>query len=97
MANDGLDKNVKLKIIGILKVLFPKARVILYGSRARGDFHDRSDIDIAIDNGQRTRLAEARSVIEGLHIPYKFDIVDMHHISDEFKKVIQQEGVIWTN
>ena len=25
-------------------------RLVLYGSRARGDFHERSDIDLAVEN-----------------------------------------------
>ena len=34
-------------------------KVVLFGSRARGDFHDRSDIDLAVSGGDagRFRLA----------------------------------------
>jgi predicted nucleotidyltransferase len=98
MKNDGLNKELKKKIIGILKTLFTGAKVYLYGSRARGDFHDRSDIDLAIDIGvgnERLRLGEAKSVLEGLHCPYKIDIVDLNYLSEEMKKIIIEEGVLW--
>ncbi|NVM53287.1 MAG: nucleotidyltransferase domain-containing protein [Candidatus Helarchaeota archaeon] len=41
--NDGLDKFCKIAI----KKLSPKC-IILYGSLARGDFNERSDVDIII-------------------------------------------------
>ncbi len=47
------DKKSKDKIVRVLKALFPGAKIILYGSRARGDAHDNSDIDIAIDAGKK--------------------------------------------
>ena len=80
-AQDGLPKELKRKIYGILKVLFPDAIIYLYGSRARGDFHETSDIDLAVDNGkgkERLRLGEAQAVLEGLHNPYKIDLVDLN-------------------
>ena len=36
-------------IVGLLSVIFPDAKIYLFGSRARGDYKPESDIDLAID------------------------------------------------
>ena len=42
-------KSISLsEIKSVVSALDPEAKVILYGSRARGDFHDSSDWDILI-------------------------------------------------
>jgi len=100
MAFDGLNEEYKHKIIGILKILFPAAKFYLFGSRARGDFNDRSDIDIAVDNGvgrERLRLGEAKTVLEGLRIPYKIDLVDLNNIPDSMHQIILKEGILWND
>lgn len=100
MSFDGLNEEYKHKIIGILKILFPTAKFYLYGSRARGDFNDRSDIDLAVDNGagkERLKLGEAKTVLEGLHIPYKIDLVDLNHLQDSMRQIILKEGVLWND
>src|SRR5580692_928999 len=85
-------------IIQLLTVLFPTAKIYLFGSRARGTHTERSDIDIAIDLGRKMEFEEigrARGVLEGLNIPQKIDIVDMHRASDTMREFIFKEGIIW--
>jgi predicted nucleotidyltransferase len=94
------NSNVPLQetMIQLLTVLFPTAKIYLFGSRARGDHTERSDIDIAIDLGREMEIreiAKARGVLEGLNLPWKIDVVDMHSISDVMKECILREGVIW--
>ena len=87
-------------MIQLLTVLFPSATIYLFGSRARGDHTDRSDIDIAIDLGRRMEIreiAKARGVLEGLNLPWKIDVVDMHCISEVMKGFILKEGIVWKN
>lgn len=45
-----LDNDIKREIIALAKT-YGLAKVILFGSRARGDDHPRSDIDLAISGG----------------------------------------------
>lgn len=87
-------------MIQLLSVLFPDATLYLFGSRARGDHTDRSDIDIAIDVGRKMELKEiarARGVLDGLNLPWMIDVVDMHSIPETMKSFIYKEGVVWKN
>jgi predicted nucleotidyltransferase len=95
MLYGGIDEETKNKIIGILNVLFPNTKIYLYGSRARGDFKQQSDIDLAIDSDKRLYLGEARAVLEALSIPYKIDLVELNHTSDALRTNILHEGVLW--
>lgn len=88
-------KNLILKAIAYH---FPDAKVILFGSRARGTNRPGSDVDLAIDNGTAIPLGEmarARVTLENLPIALKFDIVDMHNIPEELFAIINREGIVW--
>lgn len=85
-------------MIQLLTILFPTATIYLFGSRARGDHTERSDIDVAIDMGRKMELreiAKARGVLDGLNLPQKIDVVDMQSIPEDMKTFILREGVIW--
>lgn len=85
-------------IIKLLTVLFPDAKIYLFGSRARGTHTERSDIDIAIDLGNKMDigdLAIACNVLEGLNIPQKIDVVDVYRASEDMKKQILKDGILW--
>jgi predicted nucleotidyltransferase len=68
-------------------------KVILFGSRARGDFKRTSDIDIAVDGGNFARFA--LDVDEETSTLLKFDIVDMErNIQKELRDSIEKEGIV---
>jgi predicted nucleotidyltransferase len=68
-------------------------KVILFGSRARGDFKRTSDIDIAVDGGDFVRFA--LDVDEETSTLLKFDIVDLkRNIQEELRESIEKEGVV---
>lgn len=93
-------EDYKTKIVKIIEIFFPNAKVYLFGSRARQDFNERSDFDIAIDTGERMPLVnrgQIRSMIDALNIPQDVDIVDMHAIPKEMKEKILKEGILWKN
>jgi predicted nucleotidyltransferase len=57
-------------VIKLLSVLFPDAKIYLFGSRARGTHKVTSDVDLAIDIGTpipSLELARACNVIEDLN------------------------------
>lgn len=91
-------ENYKIQIIKIVEIFFPKAKVYLFGSFARGDTTTRSDIDLAIDIGERMSLvnkAQIRNMIEALNIPQNIDLVDFNAIPFELKENILKEGIVW--
>jgi predicted nucleotidyltransferase len=68
-------------------------KVILFGSRARGDFKRTSDIDIAVVGGDFERFA--LDVDEETSTLLEFDFIDMkRNIREELCKSIEREG--WT-
>ncbi len=68
-------------------------RVILFGSRARGDNRDRSDIDLAVSGGNITKFSlDAEDYIETLLM---FDIVNLDkYVSPELIAEIESDGVV---
>lgn len=59
----------KETMIRLLEALFSNVKIYLFGSHARGDFSPTSDIDIAIDTGQKLTFldrAKAKNVLEAL-------------------------------
>jgi predicted nucleotidyltransferase len=88
----------KERIIKIIELFLPNAKIYLFGSRARGDYTERSDYDIAIDNRERLPLVikgQIRSMIDVLNIPQEVDVVDFNAIPDTLKNNILKEGIVW--
>lgn len=86
------------KIVKVIEVLFPNARIFLFGSRARSDFNERSDIDIAIDAGRPLTMTEKGqiiSMIDALNIIQKTDVVDFQRAPQKLKDNILKEGIRW--
>lgn len=66
-------------------------RVILFGSRARGDFKRTSDIDLAVKGGDFARFA--LDVEEETSTLLKFDIVDLNRdVQEELLESIRKDG-----
>jgi uncharacterized protein len=90
-----LYKNI---IVPIIVNYLPDAKIILYGSRARGDAREGSDIDVALDIGKEIdRLVIFNIVgdLEESNLPINFDIVDFTKVSLDMQKRILRDGVIW--
>ena len=68
-------------------------KVILFGSRARGDYHKKSDIDLAVCGGDTNRFTLA--VDEETSTLLMYDIVDLSlPVQEELKDRIYQEGIV---
>lgn len=68
-------------------------KVVLFGSRARGDNTERSDIDIAVYGGDFD--AFYWDIKEKVHSLLMFDIVEMDDsVSEDLIGEIQRDGVI---
>lgn len=68
-------------------------KVILFGSRARGDYQKKSDIDIAVEGGNFNRFA--RAVEEETSTLLEYDIVNLDQkVSEALQESIRREGVV---
>ena len=89
-----LPEKVKDKIIELARKCGVK-KVILFGSRARGDNWERSDIDLAISGGDRVRFT--LDVDESDIVPtlLMFDVVDLDELCNEdLLESIKRDGVV---
>lgn len=86
----GLKDSLIHEIIGLAEK-YGLASVTLFGSRARGDFHARSDIDLAVSGGDYDRFA--LDVDEETSTLLMFDIVNMDKaVQPELLASIRREG-----
>ncbi len=68
-------------------------KVILFGSRARGDYSRVSDIDLAVSGGDRVRFA--LDVDEETFTLLKYDVVDLDgSVQQELRDSIAREGIV---
>ena len=68
-------------------------RIILFGSRARGEWNDRSDIDIAVvpEGGMRFHPSIVEDRIRTL---LKIDVLDFRSLNDDLQKEIAENGIV---
>lgn len=95
--NDNTEKYRNI-ILPIITKHLPNAKVILYGSRARKDAREGSDIDVALDMGKKidhTVFNKILSDLEGSRLPINYDIVDLYTVSEHMQKEILKDGIIW--
>lgn len=68
-------------------------KLILFGSRARGDYKERSDIDLAVSGGNISAFAAAAD--EELPTLLQIDIISLDNaVQKELLQAIEQEGII---
>jgi len=84
---------------GILRQhLLKDAKVWVFGSRATGKARRGSDLDLAIDIGQKLSPDLESSLhfaFEDSDLPWTVDIVDMHRLPDGiFKRNVEHDKVI---
>ena len=84
--------DIRQSIIALAK-RYDLDKVILFGSRARGDNRERSDIDLAISGGNYVEFALA--VDESIPTLLMFDVVVTDKfLSAELREAIEKDGVL---
>ena len=71
-------------------------KVILFGSRARNEYKDNSDIDLAIifNNNDNDNYIKLFTKLEDLNTLYKFDVIDFNKITNnKLKNEIIKDGI----
>lgn len=88
----GIKESVVDEIV-ILANKYHINKVILFGSRARGDYKERSDIDIAVAGGDFNRFVI--DVDEETSTLLKYDIVNLDGVMQaELRDSILREGIV---
>ncbi|QQR31503.1 nucleotidyltransferase domain-containing protein [Acutalibacter muris] len=87
-----LSETIKTEIIDLARRC-NLDKVILFGSRARGDNLERSDIDLAIQGGDT--VAFAASADEDIPTLLMFDVVDLDKpVQTELMEEIRRDGIV---
>ena len=87
-------------ILNIIEKHVPNAKIILYGSRARKDHKEGSDIDIALDLdlGKKIDRIKIINILDDLDeslLPIEYDVVDFNNVSEDMQSEILKDGVVW--
>lgn len=87
---------IKEKVLDEIRSIAQKydvERVMLFGSRARGDYKERSDIDLAFEGGDGARFA--LDVNEDTSTLLMFDVVDLgRSVQEALRQSIANEGIV---
>lgn len=90
------ETGISLQVIDEIVTLAQKhniEKVVLFGSRARGDYHRASDIDLAVYGGDIVNFS--LDVEEHTSTLLIYDIIDMSkELQDAFVESIRREGKI---
>ncbi len=92
MRNINIEKSITEDIVKLGQE-YGIERIVLFGSRARGDNKERSDIDLAISGGNT--ISFSVEIDERVQTLLMFDVVDLGKpINEALLKAIQKEGVV---
>jgi predicted nucleotidyltransferase len=94
----GLKQTVIEKINRLFSVHPQIEQVILYGSRAKGNYRNGSDIDLTIkgEGVSLSQLLKIENELDELLLPYKIDLSLLHKIEDEeLLDHIRRVGVVF--
>ncbi len=90
----GLSEKLLKSMEDIFKLKPQVERVLLYGSRAKGNYSKGSDIDITIVAPEMNFSEYLRlySMLEDLEIPYRLDVTKYEMLEDNIKEHIKRVG-----
>jgi len=73
-----------------------EVKVYLFGSRARGDFSEFSDVDLAVysEKDISDKLTLLTVILEESNLPFKVDLVDLRKAT-YLMDVVEREGKRW--
>lgn len=95
-----LDPKHLISIQEILKKHGVHQKTYVFGSRARGDHKKYSDLDLLVKQDQPLEtavLVGLKDDFENSDLPFTVDLVEWCKISDDFKKNISIDLVLWPN
>jgi len=95
--NDEAHLNEVMQEVKAIQKKYPGIeKIVLFGSRARGDHRYNADIDLCVFASEEFRddFFTLVGEIEEIHTYYSFDVLFWHHLSnDVLKQDILEEGI----
>ena len=88
----------KLKLTEEIKKHTPSAKIYLYGSRATNTHRPTSDIDLAIDTGEKINKGIMDTINKGileLQLSLEVEVVDMNNVTQGHIERIEREKILW--
>ncbi len=81
----GLDNNVIEKILSVFSKFPTIQKVVLYGSRAKGNYKNGSDIDLCLfgKDLDLKLLYQIEEALDNLFLPYSFDLSIYSNLSNQ--------------
>lgn len=102
MMTKSLKYGLSERSVEMLWAIFSKypdiQEIRLFGSRAKGNYHQGSDIDLAIMNQglYPKTIQQVLSDCEDSNLPYRVDLIDFNTLKNlELKKHIERVGVLF--
>lgn len=93
MDNFGLPQRTIDELLNYFKQKTEIEKVVIYGSRAKGTYHNGSDIDFAIWTDNHENISRILSELDDLQTPYMFDVTDYKALNhDGLKNSIDKFG-----
>ena len=95
----GLDKRYLDFILQVLKDNIPQkdAKFYIFGSRAKENYKEYSDVDIAVKLPDKKLSADILGKIllefNDSTLPYEVDVIDLNAIDEKFKSLIKNSLV----
>ncbi len=80
----------------IIAGYLPESRIFLFGSRAKGDAKENSDVDIAIDADTKIPLdiiARIKGELAQLNTLKGIDIIDLNRVNTKLRRIVLKTGV----
>lgn len=84
MPNFGLSERSIQAILDVFAQFPDVEQVIIYGSRAKGNYREGSDIDFTLKGNALTleKLYRIQAALDAAHTPYLFDVSIYHQLSN---------------
>lgn len=96
MSNEfGLPERTMNELLEYFRFRKDVEKVVIYGSRAKGNYRTGSDIDFAVWSDKEPPLGIAYE-LDALPTPYSFDVIDYKTLTHEgMKNSIDKDGKLF--
>ena len=89
------EQEILKKIVEIISKYLPNSKIILFGSRAKGNNRPNSDFDVAVETEEPVPVRikfNIQDELEALPTLKKFDILYLNEVDEDFKEIVLGSG-----